>query len=110
MMSKGPSDATPHEYQPLRACEVMFESLALTYGDSGNGGRVNRENYEVALDTDGKTQLVLSAASKSSPYYGDATLVFRGTVRRSAHDMPHPSRLALHKLSTCPCAGPQPLR
>ena len=86
-----PSDVPhrPPEYQPRRACDVMFESLALTYGDTGNGGRVNRKNYEVALDTDGKTQLVLSAASKDSKYYGDATLVFRGTVRRSAHDMPH---------------------
>ena len=88
MMSTDPSNVPPHEYQPRRACEVMFESLALTYGDTGNGGRVNRENYEVALDADGKTQLVLSAASKDSEYYGDATLVFRGTVRRSAHDNP----------------------
>ena len=89
MMSKDPSNVPPHEYQPRRACDVMFESLALTYGDTGrNGGRVNRKNYEVALDTDGKTQLVLSAASKDSEYYGDATLVFRGTVRRSANDLP----------------------
>ena len=33
MMSTDPSNVPPHEYQPRRACEVMFESLALTYGD-----------------------------------------------------------------------------
>jgi len=56
----------------------------LTYGDSrsdGNGGgRIIDNNYQYAVDPNGKAQLVLSyVTDKSSEYCGHATVVFRGT-------------------------------
>ena len=96
-MSENPSDEPwrPENYEPKRACELMIESMGLTYGDSrsdGNGGgKIIDDNYQSAVDSNGKAQVVLSyVTDNSSKYNGHATVVFRGTVqRRHAHAHAH---------------------
>ena len=87
-MAEDPPDEPwrPKNYEPKRACELMIESMGLTYGDSrsdGNGGgRIIDDNYQYAVDSNGKAQVVLSyVTDKSSKYSGHATVVFRGTVQ-----------------------------
>ena len=106
-MFEDPSDESwrPENYEPKRACELMIESMGLTYGDSrsnGNGGgKIIDDNYQSAVDSNGKAQVVLSyVTNKSSENYGHATVVFRGTVhRRHAHAHAHTH---VHVLNNAP--------
>ena len=62
----------PEGYEPKRACELMIESLGLSYG----AGHICDDNYRSAMDIQNKTQLVLSYDKDNE----HATVVFRGTV------------------------------
>jgi len=71
-MSDSHTETSPPEgYEPKRACELMIESLGLSYG----AGHICDDNYRSAMDIQNKTQLVLSYDKDNE----HATVVFRGT-------------------------------